>query len=277
MKVMVAKYAGFCFGVKRAVDLAEHAVNDSEQKVYSYGEIIHNPQVTERLREKGIKVVEDTEEAKGNTLIIRSHGVSEDILQKAEQGHSAIIDATCPFVKKIQKIVRQRSELGHHILIIGDPHHPEVVGLKGWCRGSVEVLSSLDDLYQLSIQPGEYTVVSQTTTSTLLFDELEKAIKKIIPQAEIYNTICAATEQRQEEALSLSQQVDAMVVIGGTKSSNTKKLAEITSKNCQTFLVETVEELDLVQLDRYEVVGVTAGASTPDFVINEVINFLKYL
>lgn len=277
MKVILAEYSGFCFGVKRAVDMARQSAEKLKGKVYSYGELIHNAQVVELLEKEGIGVVDEVKSADDGSLIIRSHGVPKSVLEDAENRGIGIIDATCPFVKKIQKIVHQKAKEGYHILILGDRLHPEVVGINGWCENTAEIAGSLQELAAAGMKKGKYAVVAQTTLSVSLFKELESELCRRIPDAEIYNTICTATYKRQESVRRLAQKVDAMVIVGGKKSSNTKKLAEIASLYCPSYLIETAEEIDRKQMKRYKTLGVTAGASTPDFVIKQVIESLENL
>lgn len=277
MKIIRAEYAGFCFGVKRAVELAEKTAKTSENKVYSYGEIIHNAQMVERLEEQGVHVIDNLTEVKQGKLLIRSHGVSEKVIQEAEKQKLDIVDATCPFVRKIQKIVRDRYHQGYRVIIIGDKNHPEVIGINGWCDEQADIVLSREEVEQLCVSNQPYAVVVQTTIPPVLFETLEKRIRERIAPVEIHNTICTATQERQDAALNLSKQVDAMIVIGGRKSANTKKLAEITRDHCKTYLIETKEELCADEMKNYDTVGITAGASTPDFVIEEVVRYLEKL
>lgn len=277
MKIILAEYSGHCFGVRRAVEMAENAAELSKETVCSYGEIIHNAQVVENLSKKGVQVLHRIDEMQEGKLIIRSHGVAKKIIEKALQKGIELVDATCPFVRKIQKIVEQKYRQGYHILIVGDKNHPEVIGVNGWCEDEAAIVSNILELSDLKIKEGNYVVVAQTTISEKVFQDIEKEIKKRIPDAEIYNTICTATHQRQQATNDLAKKVDCMVVIGGKNSSNTRKLAEIASASCKTYLIESCRELDIEQIKTYEVIGISAGASTPNFLIQEVINFLKYL
>lgn len=275
MKIIRADYAGFCFGVKRAVNLAEQTAKSSEETVYSYGELIHNTQEVQRLQEQGVHVVDHLSQADHGKLIIRSHGVSERVMRQAQEQQLDIVDATCPFVRKIQKIVQDRYRQGYQVMIIGDKNHPEVIGINGWCEEQAEILLSEEELKQIRILNKPYVVVVQTTMPLSLFHTLERQIRTMIKDVEIHNTICTATKERQDAAMNLAKQVDAMIVIGGKKSSNTKKLAEITKKYCMTYLIETKEELCTQEMRNYQTIGITAGASTPDFVIEEVVRYLE--
>lgn len=275
MKVILAKYSGFCFGVRRAVELAEKSAEQSSQKVYSYGELIHNEQAVRSLEKKGVFVVEHLDDLQGESLIIRSHGVARSVIEEARALQIDLIDATCPFVKKIQQIVCKKSEEGYSVLILGDKNHPEVIGIEGWCKEGAKIIASAEELREADFKEGNYVVVAQTTFSAALFKELEKGIRKKIPNAEIYNTICTATNERQEAVKSLAQKVDAMIIVGGRKSSNTKKLAEISERYCPSYLIETAEEIEGSEILKYETVGLAAGASTPDFVIEEVREYLS--
>lgn len=278
MKIIRADYAGFCFGVKRALDMAEQTANASTDTIYSYGEIIHNPQAVQRLQEKGVHVIDDlSQAAESGKLIIRSHGVPEQVIRQAKEKKLDIVDATCPFVRKIQKIVQDRYRQGYQVLIIGDKNHPEVIGINGWCEEQAEIILSEEELNHLKVNNKSYVVVVQTTMPLSLVDTLERQIRAMIQDVEIHKTICTATKERQDAATDLAKHVEAMIVIGGKKSSNTKKLAEITKKYCTTYLIETQEELCAEEMRKYQTIGITAGASTPDFVIEEVAKYLENL
>ena len=275
MKITVAKTAGFCFGVDRAIQLVYRLAGEGE-KVCTLGPIIHNPQVVEDLSKKGVRIVSAPEEVKpGETLVIRSHGVSRDVYRRLEQEEIPYEDATCPFVSKIHKIVSDYSEKGRIVLIAGNPSHPEVEGIAGHCKGPVYVFQDENALIKLIEEHPEFTkmpaiMVSQTTFQQNLWETCRKTAKKHYTNLSIFDTICNATSMRQREAVDLAAQSDYMVVIGGRNSSNTLKLKEICSQYCNTVLIETDVELDRDAIRRAGSVGVTAGASTPAYIIKEV-------
>ena len=275
MKIRLAKSAGFCYGVKRAVELAESAAQSGEPCVM-LGYIIHNSDVVDRLASQGVKVVEDPDQVpQGCGVIIRSHGESRETYERLEKRGARILDATCPNVKRIHQIVSQAEEQGRQPVIIGTPHHPEVTAIAGWCSHPV-VLSGAQEL-EAWLQGDEnrknlpLTFVSQTTSTRKIWDGCVKKAKKECTNAEFFDTICGATSKRQEEAHQFAAQCDKMVVIGDGKSSNTKRLAEICRESCPDVqLIERAADLDLSRLAQAEVVGITAGASTPAWIIKEV-------
>ena len=275
MKMILAKSAGFCYGVKRAVELAEQAAAQGEPCVM-LGYIIHNSDVVRRLAQQGVYVVEHPEEVpQGSGVIIRSHGESRETYRRLEERGARILDATCPNVTRIHEIVARAEEQGRQPVIIGTPDHPEVTAIAGWCRHPV-VLAGEEDLeHWLSQDPERrekpLTFVSQTTSTRKIWDGCVKKAKKECTNPEFFDTICGATSKRQEEAHQLAAQCDKMVVIGDGKSSNTKRLAEICRESCPDVqLIERASDLDLSRLAQAEVVGITAGASTPAWIIKEV-------
>ena len=275
MKIRLAKSAGFCYGVKRAVELAESAAQSGEPCVM-LGYIIHNSDVVDHLARQGVKVVEDPDQVpEGYGVIIRSHGESRATYQRLEQRGAKILDATCPNVTRIHRIVAKAEEQGRQPVIIGTPNHPEVVAIAGWCRHPV-VLPGADELEEWLREDENrknlpLTFVSQTTSTRKIWDGCVKKAKKECTNAEFFDTICGATSKRQEEAHQFAAQCDKMVVIGDGKSSNTKRLAEICRESCPDVqLIERAGDLDLSRLAQAEVVGITAGASTPAWIIKEV-------
>lgn len=276
MEVKVAKTAGFCFGVKRAVDqVYEQAEKQKGKKIYTYGPIIHNEEVVKDLRGRGVEVIHSEEELAALTdgiVIIRSHGVSKKIYDLLEEKHIEYVDATCPFVKKIHNIVRQASEEGKHVVIIGNPEHPEVQGIVGWSLLPATVVQNAEEAEQLSLpEEQKICIVSQTTFNYNKFKDLVEIISKKRYDISVLNTICNATKERQTEAKSIAKGVDAMIVIGDKHSSNTQKLFEICEKACNnTYYIQTLDDLDMNQLRSVETVGITAGASTPNKIIEEV-------
>ena len=275
MKVIKAKTAGFCFGVKRAVDTVYKQVDTKCGQIYTYGPIIHNEEVIKDMRDKGVIVLrseEDLDMISQGTVIIRSHGVEKRIYEKIEQKGLRIVDATCPFVKKIHNIVSEKSGEGFHIIIIGNPEHPEVVGIKGWAKDNVTVIQSAEDAECFTADRKEkICIVSQTTFNYNKFKDLVEIIKKKEYNICISNTICNATEERQNEARRIARRADAMIVIGDSSSSNTRKLYEICKTECQeTFYIQTLSGLELDKLKSSDCIGITAGASTPNNIIEEV-------
>ena len=282
MKVIKAKTAGFCFGVKRAVDTVYEQVDTCNGPIYTYGPIIHNEEVVKDLENKGVVVLrteEDLDNIFEGTVIIRSHGVEKRIYDKLETKGIRIVDATCPFVKKIHNIVQKESAAGKYILIIGNPDHPEVIGIRGWAGEHAEVIQNADDIEKIDFSKKEkICVVSQTTFNYNKFKDLVEIIKKKSYDIIVLNTICNATKERQTEAESIAESVDAMIVIGDKHSSNTQKLFEICRKACNnTYYIQTLDDLDLNQLGSVETVGITAGASTPNNIIEEVQNNVRII
>ena len=274
MEVQLAKSAGFCFGVKRAVDMVYEEAKNGE-KVYTYGPIIHNEEVVNDLKEKGVCVVNTLEELKEiteGTVIIRSHGVAREVYELLKKQNVRIVDATCPFVKKIHNIVKEHTEQGEEIIIIGNAKHPEVEGIKGWGKENVTVIETAEEAEKYVVGEGKKVcIVSQTTFNYKKFQDLVEIISKKRYDIIALNTICNATEVRQSEAMQLAKISDAMIVIGGQSSSNTQKLYEICKKECKnTYYIQTLVDLDLDLFQSFRSVGITAGASTPNNIIKEV-------
>ena len=274
MKVKTAKTAGFCFGVKRAVELVEQQAALGK-KVYTYGPIIHNEEVTEALAKKGVRIVSGKEEwssLEPGTLIIRSHGVSKKEYEEMQLSGHDVLDATCPFVKKIHRIVEEESKKGRHIIVIGSAEHPEVQGIIGWCNGPVSVIENAEMAEKLEINSGKKVcVVAQTTFNSKKFQDLVEIIEKKRYDILVLSTICSATEERQAETCLLAQESEAMIVIGGLHSSNTRKLYEISKQQCvNTYFIQKLSDLDLEAFKSFRSVGITAGASTPNNIIQEV-------
>lgn len=276
--ITLAKTAGFCFGVNRAVDLAYRLVEENTPAV-TLGPIIHNPQLVQDLADKGCCAVTDPLAAEGKTLVIRSHGVGPDVYRLLEQNHINYQDATCPFVAKIHRIVSEQSQAGKAVLIIGDGQHPEVQGIVGYCAGPCFTAQNVNDLINLekeftTAENNGIIVVAQTTFHVDIWKDCCEYLKKHYTNVEIFDTICNATNERQSEAVSLAQQSDLMVVIGGRHSSNTKKLLEVCQPFCPSVLIETADELP-PDLPRYQKISVTAGASTPAYIIKEVLKTMS--
>ena len=273
MEITLAKTAGFCFGVKRAVEMVYS--HTGKENVYTYGPIIHNEEVVEDLKKKGVGVLhteEDIENLAEGTVIIRSHGVRKEIYDLVEKKGLTLVDATCPFVKKIHRIVAKESGEGRQVIIIGSSTHPEVEAIKGWCVSCPVVIETYEEAENLSF-PAEtkVSIVSQTTFNYKKFKDLVEIIEKKGYDINVFNTICNATEERQLEAQAIAKNVDAMIVIGGKHSSNTQKLYEISKAECEnTLFIQTLADLDKSRLEGAQCIGITAGASTPNNIIKEV-------
>ncbi len=278
--IKTAKTAGFCFGVKRAVEKVYEQVELGKKNVYTYGPIIHNEEVVSDLEEKGVSVLEnraDLEAIEKGTVVIRSHGVPRDIYQLIEEKGLECVDATCPFVRKIHRIVEKESKNGCHIVIIGNDNHPEVEGIKGWCQGPVTVISTEEEAENLEIfDEKKLCIVSQTTFNYNKFKDLVEILEKKRYDRIVLNTICSATEERQLEARQIACEADTMIVIGGRHSSNTQKLYEICRKECKnTYYIQTLVDLDTRPFQCIGCVGITAGASTPNNIIEEVQKYVR--
>lgn len=282
MNVELAKTAGFCFGVKRAVDTVYQQIEQYRgEKIFTYGPIIHNEEVIKDLRSHGVEVLNDEEELKtadADVVVIRSHGVAKYIYDILEERGITCVDATCPFVKKIHKIVAEKSAEGSYIVIVGNSEHPEVQGIRGWAGEQVTVVQTPEDAerFELPDKDQKVCIVAQTTFNYNKFKELVEIISKKRYDIVVLNTICNATKERQTEARQIAARVDAMVVIGDKRSSNTQKLFEICKEEClNTYYIQTLDDLDLNQLGSVETVGITAGASTPNNIIEEVQNNVR--
>lgn len=271
MPIKVAKTAGFCFGVKRAVD-AVYEAHKNGIKIATLGDVIHNRQVIEDFESKGIYSFDDVSEIPDDfTIVIRAHGIGRDIYEKI--GDRPYIDLTCPFVSKIHKIVEKHYNEGYKIIIVGDANHPEVIGINGWCNYEADVIDSESTIIENDYSDSKLCVVAQTTIKKNNFVQIVQILKKTCKSTIEFDTICSATRNRQEEAAELARNSDCMIVIGGLKSSNTKKLYEISKKLChETYHVETAEEIPQKQ---YYKIGITAGASTPVRIIREVVKAMS--
>ncbi len=280
MKVKTAKTAGFCFGVKRAVDKVYELIENGVSPIYTLGPIIHNEEVVSDFEKKGVTVIseEDIPKLREGTVVIRSHGVGRRIYDMLKTAGISFVDVTCPFVLKIHRIVERESRAGKQIIIFGDPSHPEVKGICGWCEGSCTVLRNREDAENFVPDSGRIPcIVSQTTFNYNKFKELVEILCKkrydnnVLNIDNILNTICNATDERQKEAQSIAGEVDTMLVVGGRHSSNTQKLFEICKKECgNTYYIQTPVDLDSEMFHHSSYVGITAGASTPKKIIEEV-------
>ena len=275
MEVTVAETAGFCFGVKRAVEKVYEQIGKTEKPIYTYGPIIHNEQVVGDLQEKGVEVIDTLEELRtirDAVVVIRSHGVGKDVYDILKENGVEIVDATCPYVKKIHRIVEKQTAEGRRVLIVGSEDHPEVQGIKGWGDERTKVIENMDDFRRLELPEDEkLCIVSQTTFNYKKFQDLVEKISKTRYDITVLNTICNATQERQVEAMRIASQVDVMLVIGGKHSSNTQKLYDICRKECKnTYYIQTLGDFNPECISSVRSVGITAGASTPNNIIEEV-------
>ncbi len=277
MKIELAESAGFCFGVRRAVDTVYRLLDEKGKRVCTLGPIIHNEQVVADLEKRGVRVADDPGEVSGDgeeILVIRSHGVPRDVVESLEKHGTAYEDATCPFVKKIHKTVSEYSERGYHIIIIGSASHPEVQGILGWTKGNGQVIETREQAEQFVMPDAgkKICVVAQTTFNYKKFKELVEILVKKGYDIYAVNTICNATATRQHEAEDLAARMDAMLVIGGRHSSNSRKLYEICKNQCEnTYFIQTADDLETIPLGSFASLGITAGASTPKNIIQEVL------
>ena len=286
MEIRLAECAGFCFGVKRAIDTVYEQLAKGKT-IYTYGPIVHNEEVVRELMERGVRVLEDREaleklpvqkEAPERTaVIIRAHGIPAEVYRLLEEKGLECIDATCPFVKRIHRIVEKESREGSHIVIIGNPGHPEVEGIVGWCSGVATVLEEPEEAMNFIPPAGrKICVVSQTTFNYNKFQYIVEIFEKKGYNVSVVNTICNATEERQQSARALAREADVMIVIGGKHSSNSKKLYEICREECaDTYFIQTLDDLHLELPKSVRLVGITAGASTPNKLIEEVQNYVR--
>ena len=275
MEVIVAKTAGFCFGVKRAVEQVYEQIEKAERPVYTFGPIIHNEQVVEDLAQKGVRVIDTEEEletVRDAIVIIRSHGVGKHIYDLLERNGVTVVDATCPFVKKIHRIVQEQQAAGRRVIIVGNPDHPEVQGIRGWGDEGTLVVENADQIENLPVSTKDkLCVVAQTTFNYNKFQDLVEKFEKKGYDILVLNTICNATQERQVEARRIASEVDAMIVIGGRHSSNTQKLYEICQKECKnTYFIQSLGDFNPECVNSVRSVGITAGASTPNQIIEEV-------
>ncbi|WP_314962685.1 4-hydroxy-3-methylbut-2-enyl diphosphate reductase [Peptostreptococcus stomatis] len=292
--ILIADNAGFCFGVKRAMNMAWNELDKGDKvAIYALGPLIHNKQAVAKYEERGMLTVDTIEEiekvesekvrrginaSKDREMIIRSHGVSKSIYDEAKLKNIPIIDTTCPFVRKIHYLANKCFEDGKQLIVIGDRNHPEIIGINGWSSHSAIIAKNLEEISNISFETNkDYFIVAQTTMNEKEFDAIINYIRSLDIKFEVENTICSATRVRQESARELAQKVDLMIVIGGKHSSNTQKLVKICQDIVDTFSIETKEDLDRNLLEKYHTIGITAGASTPDWIIEEVINFLREL
>lgn len=269
MSVRIARYSGFCFGVKRAIKIAQEAAKTNHE-IVTLGPIIHNPQMVSRLEQEGVINVSSIEELRGRPTIIRSHGVGRDIMENLRRQNVEIIDATCPYVSKTQDVARKLSEDGYRVIILGDKDHPEVTALRSYVSGDVIIVNNAGELK--SEKFGRVGLIAQTTKSSEDFNKLIEVLKPLCSELKVVNTICNATAVRQNATLRLARESDVMIVVGGRNSSNTKMLAKISENFVETYHIETAGEINAKWFKNKVNIGLTAGASTPDWIIVEVYN-----
>ena len=273
VKIKIAKSAGFCFGVKRAIDLAQDIASKNKE-VYTFGPLIHNPQEVSRLEKENIKVIEDYSKIEKGVLVLRTHGIPLDIYETlSKKENIKIVDAACPFVKKAQDIIKELSKNSEQIVIVGEKKHPEVIALVSYGKGKCLVVEDKNDVKNVKKTDIIY-IVSQTTQSPKKFEEIVNEISKI-SQVKVFNTICRATFDRQTAAEKLAKEVDVMIVIGGKNSGNTTRLYQICSNLTTTYHIENVDEIEKSWFDNVKEVGITAGASTPDWIIENIQRRIK--
>ncbi|MGA2781810.1 MAG: 4-hydroxy-3-methylbut-2-enyl diphosphate reductase [Smithella sp.] len=276
MEIKLAKTAGFCMGVRRAVDIVlEIAQHETSRRIYTYGPLIHNPQTIELLKNRGVTPIENIEEitdGENAILIIRAHGIAPAERKKIEESDVEIVDATCPKVGYVQSIIKKHAALDYTVVIVGDTQHPEVDGLLGYAGGRGIILEALDDVDKLS-SINKICVVAQTTQDADNYSKIVKKIKSIYPHAIIFNTICSSTEQRQAEVIAMAGEMDAMFIVGGKNSANTRRLADLAQKQqTPSYHIETPAEMENINFGPYNRIGVSAGASTPNWIIDRVMD-----
>ncbi|MDI6840342.1 MAG: 4-hydroxy-3-methylbut-2-enyl diphosphate reductase [bacterium] len=277
MKVLHAPSSGFCFGVRRSIDIANQTIKEAKVPVYTYGPIIHNPQVVKQLESYGIHPIKSFDNVPPGKLIIRSHGVSIEVIRTAVRLGFDVVDATCPFVKHAQDYAKALCDKGYEVIVIGEREHPEVQGIVGHTGGRAKVINYLESIDKLP-KFEKLGIVAQTTLHLQSFME---TVMQLLPKAKemrVYNTICEAVIMRQKDTLELAKKVDIMIVVGGKNSANTTRLAEFSrAQGCDTYHIETKEEINKIWFNHKSTVGVTAGASTPDWIIDEVIKAIKQI
>ena len=277
MKVKLAKTAGFCMGVRRALEMVLSEANRNQGTIYTYGPLIHNQQVMDLLATKKVEVFEPGHGIEQGTLFIRAHGIPPQERKRLKASGLNVMDATCPRVARVQALIRYHTGKGYTAVIVGDRDHAEVIGLKGHGNGKAHVVGNVNDVDQLP-EAEKVIVVAQTTQEKQAFDAVVAAVKRRFPDALVFDTICDATRDRQDEVRALAPHVDAIVVVGGYHSGNTRRLAQVAqSTGLPVFHVETAEELDKERLASMEVIGVTAGASTPNWMIRKVVQEIETL
>ncbi|MDD3926296.1 MAG: 4-hydroxy-3-methylbut-2-enyl diphosphate reductase [bacterium] len=277
IKIILAEKAGFCFGVRRAINTASKAIGQSRSgSVCSLGPLIHNPQVIQRLEMKGLRTVSSLNEIEGGALLIPSHGVVPSVVAEAKERQLEIIDATCPFVLKAQRIAADMAGQGYRIVILGDRGHPEVEAVLGCAGDEAVTVKSAEDCLQLPCDMA-YALLAQTTQRLSTLQEIAAVLISRVPETRVFNTICEATEVRQRYADMLATDCDLMIVVGGFNSANTNRLVDICKEKTRTLHVETADGINIKDIEGASSIGVSAGASTPDWIINDVIRKIERL
>lgn len=284
MKIIIGKTSGFCYGVKNAVDKASEELDNSSEKVYCLGELVHNKQVTNRLKEKGLVFIDDINEARGKT-IIRAHGIKKEVYQQARRLNIDMKDLTCPKVLKIHEVAEEHSKEGYYIFLVGIANHPETIGTYSFCGKNCSIIEKKSDLEQIVVKFKETNIkkallITQTTFSFYVFEEIAKNLQAMLndynSELKVINTICSSTEMRQKETERLSQEVELMIIVGGQNSSNTRKLYDISIKNCKNVIfAENEKDLNINYIKQFEKIGVMAGASTPRETIDDIVEVIK--
>lgn len=280
MKVIVAKTAGFCNGVRYALEMTLEAIRNKkpDERICTLGPLIHNHQVLAMLRERGVEEVQSPEEAAGKVVVIRAHGVPPGVRRALYQNARRVINATCKRVARVQAVIKQYARKGYITVIVGDENHAEVIGLKGYAEGRGVVIKSIDELEKIPQNSSKVLLVAQTTQNEKSFNQIAEAFRQKFPKGVVKHTICGATKERQEEVRRLAGIVDAMVIVGGYHSGNTVRLAEVArSTGVPTYHVETEKDLNMNEMAQYKVVGISAGASTPQWLIHNVVQALQNL
>lgn len=280
MEIIIAENAGFCFGVERAIDATYETLKNNNSKVYSIGPIIHNDIVINDLESHGLVVINDYDEAlklKNEKVIIRTHGIEKNIYEAIKNNGNEIIDLTCPFVSKIHKIVSEYSDKGYKIVVIGDKEHPEVKGIISYAKTDIYVIINENDIKSLQMDKNDnICVVCQTTTNMDNAQKLVDILRDLFYNIKLVNTICNATQNRQNEVQKISKECEMMLIIGSSSSSNTKKLYEIAKENCNnTYLLNSVQDVKKIKIGKESRIGVSAGASTPKYLIEEILNNVR--
>ncbi len=278
MEIIIARSAGFCFGVRRAINLAHECAEGSDSEIFTIGPIIHNPQVVKKLEASHIIAKEGIDEVEEGTVIIRSHGVTQDVSEKAVRKGLNLIDATCPFVKKAQELVGMLSKENYSIVVVGEKEHPEVKGIISYCNEvDVTVAGSIEDVMHMP-RKKKIGIIAQTTQPMSKLRDIATCCIEKANEIRVFNTICSATALLQGESLDLADKVDCLIVVGGRNSANTNRLSEICSKiQPRTYHIEVAEELDPLWFDEIDKVGVTAGASTPEWIIDDIVKQLRII
>lgn len=284
MEIIIGKTSGFCYGVKNAVDKATEELEKSSEKVYCLGELVHNKQVTNKLQEKGLVFIDTIHEANGKT-IIRAHGIKKEIYHQAKELNIELKDLTCPKVLKIHEIVEEHSNNGYYIFLVGIANHPETIGTYSFCGENSSIIEKIGDLEEV-VSKFQQTnlkkalLITQTTFNLREFEEIAQTLEEMLKlnslELKAINSICLSTETRQKETEKLSQEVDLMIIVGGKNSSNTRKLYDISLKNCKNVMfAETKQDIDINYIKQFEKIGVMAGASTPCESINDIVELIK--